>query len=223
MKKCVYCEKEYPDDATSCVIDNYPLEEAQSETIPNGRKSPSAGYWIRFLARFIDFIFSMVLGFAAGILGVEMIVILGAVGIVAPGWQERMHNFSLAPFVLGLVGNIAYHSLCEGIHGATLGKLCCGIRVMREDMKPSNLKGAFIRTLAYFIDSIFFGCVGYASMSKSPLNQRYGDRWGKTVVVKIKEISPQEDPQIGRFMVGLLAGAGSWIVLVVISLIWKVS
>lgn len=26
MKKCTYCGKEYPDEATSCLVDNQPLE-----------------------------------------------------------------------------------------------------------------------------------------------------------------------------------------------------
>jgi uncharacterized RDD family membrane protein YckC len=93
--------------------------------------------------------------------------------------------------------------------------------VITEDGKPSNLKGALIRTLAYYIDGLFFGLVGYNSMQKSPLNQRYGDVWGKTAVVKIKEVSSESQRATTFFIVGLLVGAGCWFVLLTTGLILK--
>ena len=222
MKKCPYCGKEYSDDATVCVIDENPLDESQPETASNEDKSPSAGFGIRAMARIIDTIFTFFIGYAAGVLGGIWIMILNGAGMLAPGWQLRLHEFSLASFGFGLAGSIAYHSFCEGIHGATLGKICCGICVVTEDLKPSNLKGAIIRTLAYFIDGLFFGLIGYNSMSKSPLNQRYGDVWGKTVVVTTKKLAPELRRSPALFVLGLLAGAGSCFLLLAIGLVFKV-
>jgi len=54
-------------------------------------------------------------------------------------------------------------------------------------MSGLSLLGAFlyqISDLAYSIDALFSGLIGYQSMQKGPLQQRYGDIWGKTVVVK---------------------------------------
>jgi len=147
---------------------------------------------------------------------------LNAGGIIAAGWQHRLHGFSLTSLGFDFLGFIAYHFFCEGIHGATLGKLCCGIRVVTEDGSPSTLKGALIRTLAYFLDSFFFGLVGYSSMQKSPLNQRYGDVWGKTAVFKVKEMAPDSQETTTRFILGLLLGVGCWVVLVATGLILKV-
>ncbi len=222
MRKCLYCGKEYPDDAIVCAIDGHPFDEGCSEVHSNQDKSPSAGFGIRALARLVDAVFGLFIGFAAGILVGILIAILNATGIIAAGWQHRLHGFSLTSLGFALLGSIAYHFFCEGIHGATLGKLCCGIRVVNEDGSPSTLKGALIRTLAYFLDSFLFGIVGYSSMQKSPINQRYGDVWGKTAVFKIKEMAPESQETTTRFILGLLLGVGCWAVLVAIGLILKV-
>ena len=202
MKKCPYCGKEYPDDAIFCAIDGHPFDEGHSEIHSNQDKSPSAGFGIRALARIVDAVFGLFIGFAAGILVGIVIAILNAAGIIAAGWQHRLHGFSLTSIGFDLLGSIAYHFFCEGIHGATLGKLCCGIRVVTEDGSSSTLKGALIRTLAYFLDSFFLGLVGYSSMQKSPLNQRYGDVWGKTAVFKVKEMAPESQETTTRFILG---------------------
>jgi len=78
-----------------------------------------------------------------------------------------------------------------------------------------------IRSLAYYIDALLFAMPAYSSMSNSPLNQRYGDRWGKTVVVKIKEITPESRRPLAIFFLGLLAGAGSLFFLLATSIIFR--
>jgi uncharacterized RDD family membrane protein YckC len=222
MKKCPYCGAEYSDDVALCTIDQQPLDVTPQEKTSNEDKSPSAGFGIRALARIVDTLFGLLIGIGAGTLAGVVIMLLGAAGVIAPGWQHRIHGFSLVSLGISLIGNIGYHLFCEGIHGATLGKLCCGICVVTEDMKPSNLKGAMIRTLAFYIDALFFGLVGYHSMSKSPLNQRYGDVWGKTAVVKVKELAPEARRTPTLFILGLLAGAGCWFVMLAMGLILKV-
>lgn len=50
-------------------------------------------------------------------------------------------------FPLGIVGLFAYFTLMHGIFGQTLGKLACGIKVVRaEDLKPIGVMRALART-----------------------------------------------------------------------------
>jgi uncharacterized RDD family membrane protein YckC len=217
MRTCGYCGRKNPDEANNCSGCGTELQSP-----PEVVKLTKAGFWIRALARIIDAIFGLFIGFVAGSLGGMVLVLLNAAGDLTPGWQHRIHGFSLMVFGFSLLGNILYHSFCEGIYGATLGKLCCGIRVVNEDGKPSNMKGAFVRTLAYYIDSLFFGAVGYTSMNKSPLNQRYGDVWGKTAVLKASEVAPESERSLIRLVVSLFLGIGCWVFLLAMGLILKV-
>lgn len=184
-------------------------------------KSTKAGFWIRALARLIDFLFIMLLSFAVGIFCGLILYFLSASGFIAPGWQHRMRGFSILAMGFSLLGNILYHFFCEGIHGSTLGKLCCGIRVVRVDGRPSNFKGALIRTLAFYLDGLFFGLVALSSMEKSPLNQRYGDVWGKTAVLKTTEIAPESQRTTNDFLLGLFLGGGCLVAMSALGLILR--
>jgi len=216
MNKCDYCGRENPDESINCSGCGTELISA-SPII----KSTKAGFWIRALARIIDFLFAFLIGLIGGVMAGLLLAILSAAGFISHGWQYRIHGFSLALFGFSMLGDIFYHLMCEGIHGATLGKLCCGIRVVSEDGKPSKMKGALIRTLAYYIDSLFFGAVGYSSMAKSTLNQRYGDVWGKTAVLKTSEIASESQRTPMHFVLGLFLGVGCWIVMLVTGLVLK--
>jgi uncharacterized RDD family membrane protein YckC len=218
MKNCTYCGKENSTDVTNC-------RECGTEfTAPNTiqDKSPSAGFGIRALARIIDTIYGLFVGLSAGMLVGIILGILNSAGYVPAGWQHRIHGFTATSIGLGLLGVILYHFFCEGVHGATLGKLCCGICVVTEDGRPSTLKGALIRNLAYYIDALFFGLVGYESMKKSSINQRYGDKWAKTAVFKTKKIPSESQRSPLLLITGLLLGTGCWIVMLVLGLILKV-
>ena len=51
----------------------------------------------------------------------------------SPSWRG-----SLLETVLGLLGVTLVHTLCEGLHGSTIGKKVCGITVVSEDGTPSG-------------------------------------------------------------------------------------
>jgi hypothetical protein len=69
------------------------------------------------------------------------------------------------------------------------------------------LTQAFKRSLAFFWDSLFFGLVGYSSMKKSELNQRYGDHWAKTVVIKSSEVAAESKRGWEMFAVAFVVGS----------------
>ena len=98
-------------------------------------------------------------------------------------------------------------TLCEGLHGSTVGKILLSMVVVQEDGSPCRLKSALVRSLAYLVDSLFFGVVGYFAMQRTIRNQRYGDSWAETVVCKRSTLPAGTLRGAGRFTRGLLLGA----------------
>jgi uncharacterized RDD family membrane protein YckC len=219
MKKCSYCGRESQEDATHC--GECGTEIGESDSPPE--KLTSAGFGIRGLARIIDTIFAMLVTAYVGVGANIIMPLLSSVGILPPGWHQRLHGLSLTGVLLGVAGVILYHFFCEGLSGVTIGKLCCGICVVSEDGHPCTMKGALIRSLAYYIDGQFFGLLGYESMRKSPLNQRYGDKWGKTAVFKTREIPLELRWTSGRLVFALALGTaalGGFVGLDIIQKAW---
>lgn len=87
---------------------------------------------------------------------------------------------------------------------------------------PVRYRQALGRSLAYYIDAIFFGAVALGTM-RPPLQQRLGDKWNGTLVVN-RSIAPPGG--VGnRFgsalLLGLLADAVCFTVSICISLNWR--
>jgi uncharacterized RDD family membrane protein YckC len=169
--------------------------------------SEGAGFGIRAAARIIDLIYGLGLMLIAGLLAGIALVVLEQAGLVESGWENRVGEGKLLSWVLGLLTVIILHSVTEGMYGASLGKLICRLHVVAEDGQPVTLAKAFKRSLAYCWDSLFFGVIGYSSMKRSALNQRYGDHWARTVVVKSREVSAGGRSGIEIFILALLMGS----------------
>jgi uncharacterized RDD family membrane protein YckC len=169
-----------------------------------------AGFWIRALARFLDTLYGLILGFVVGVFGGVLLLILQGASFVEPGWQQRLAGSRISGFVVGLFAFTFYHTLSEGISGISFGKLACGLRVVNEDLTPCSLKPALIRSLAYFVDALVFGLVAYLSMGKSPTEQRHGDHWAHTMVVKSSEVPETSRRGGARMIAGLAAGTAVW-------------
>ncbi len=216
-KKCDYCGRENPDAAVNCSGCASQLQEEAPVV-----KQTKAGFWLRAMARIIDTFFIFGLALLTGIITGLVLYLLSHIGMISPGWQHRMQGFSLLMIIFSALANVLYHSICEGIHGATLGKLCCRICVVKEDGGPSNIKGALIRSFAYFIDALFFGAVGYTAMKKSSLNQRYGDIWAKTAVIRVDEITAESKRTTLRFLASLGLAITTYVVVGAVGLILKI-
>lgn len=179
-----------------------------------------AGFGIRCVARVVDAIYGTVIGLFGGFLGGIMIaLLLEPVGVVAPGWQARMAGLNLAGWGCSLLGNLFYHCLTEGMYGASVGKLVCGLRVVSEAAEPIGLAQSFKRSLAYYWDALFFGLVGYSSMKKSELNQRYGDHWAKTVVLKSRDVPAESKSGWEMFVLACAIGSVGWMISLALGLI----
>jgi hypothetical protein len=94
---------------------------------------------------------------------------------------------------VGFVSFTGYRTASEWIGGASLGKAIVGLRVRSENLAPCTFRSALLRTLALVVDGLFFGAVAYAAMSSSARRQRYGDRWGGTVVIYATSLPKSTD------------------------------
>jgi uncharacterized RDD family membrane protein YckC len=142
-------------------------------------------FWPRVGARLIDLVAHYIIALAAGLIfGILLGLVVAMKHLPAQALIEKATGFTVAGFLLALLGSFAYEAFSEGMGGTTLGKKALGMTVIREDSGTCDLKAASIRSLAYFLDSLFFGLVGYLEMNKTPQQQRHGDRWARTVVVR---------------------------------------
>ena len=160
-----------------------------------------AGFWTRAGARVIDTIaHNIVWSVAALLVGIAIGIYSTISGVPTSQILSKSKGTSVISFFLDLVGFIFYQAISEYIHGASLGKLIFKIHVKNEDGQPISMKAALIRSCAYFIDGLFFGIVAYESMKKSPLNQRYGDKWAKTVVFERNKLAQSQLPSGWKFL-----------------------
>lgn len=189
-----------------------PPGTATSVPNPTSTEEPSAepaGFGIRAGAYFIDVLVNSATAFVAGGAGGGALAVLAALGVVPQGWEHRVGRTSLLAYVFSSLAALAYHTLAEGLGGATVGKVVCGLRVLSEDRQPCTVTKALVRGLAYYIDVLFFGLVAWSSMSKSPMKQRYGDRWAKTIVVHARSLHGTivRSPALGILVALLASGA----------------
>lgn len=90
---------------------------------------------------------------------------------------------SIASFVLVLVGGpIAVETLS---HGRSLGKLACGLRVVRDDGGPIRFRHALVRGGIGVVEILMtFGVVACIASFVSARGRRLGDVFAGTLVVR---------------------------------------
>jgi uncharacterized RDD family membrane protein YckC len=188
--------------------------------VPTGVDPRVAGPLIRAAARGIDMFAGILISFPATVAAFLLLTILRTPGGMTE-WAPQMRELSVAVFVVSFVGQSLYSTLCEWIGGATLGKLACGLRVVSEDFSPPTLRGTLIRAMAFPLDSLFFGIVALHAMQQGRLRQRYGDKWGRTLVVQLREV-PGSDRGWVRVVLGMALGSGLWALAETYSLVSRV-
>jgi uncharacterized RDD family membrane protein YckC len=160
-------------------------------------------FWPRVAARVIDLVVHYCVAFAAAIF--FTILLAAASGGHIPIWVTvKLRHPGFTGFVGGLLGSFAYHVVGVSVEGSTLGKRVLSMVVVQEDGSPCRFGPAIIRELGYFIDSLFFGLLGYLAMQKSAKEQRHGDEWAGTVVSKRSAVAPDQLRSGGRFVLALM-------------------
>ncbi len=124
----------------------------------------------RFVATLIDGVIGFIVGYV--------------IALLTGGTTEAGFDLSGAPaFLLFLLG-AAYFILCEAYLGGTVGKLALGMRVVKLDGSPCDLRASLIRNVLRIVDALpFLYIVGLVLVLTSDKKQRLGDRVAGTVVV----------------------------------------
>ena len=158
---------------------------ATSMSIEAGAPYVYPSFGDRLGGRVLDTILHYVVGFAVVIfIGIVAAVVQALGGPSVDETIARMDGEGAWPFITGLLGIVLYGTLCEGLFGSTPGKYILGMVVLNEDGTRCTLTAAFKRSLALFVDTLFFGVIAWSAMKESPKKQRVGDKWAKTIVVK---------------------------------------
>jgi uncharacterized RDD family membrane protein YckC len=193
-----------PQDSTSA-YSGY-VDGTRASTIPDG-----VGFWPRAGARVIDTIAHICAGFAGGVVfGVLAAVATSVAGGDFQSLAARLGRSSWLDFVVGILGFLTYHTICEGLHGSSLGKMVLGQVVVTDQVRPCNLRAAFIRSLAYFVpDALVFGIPAYLEMQKTRLQKRHGDNWAGTFVARRTQVPVGSLRSTGRFLMVVTLGLGA--------------
>ncbi|MDT9700688.1 RDD family protein [Streptomyces sp. P17] len=114
---------------------------------------------------------------------VYIAVSIGLFAATASLDEAAQFAVSIASFILVLVGApIAVETLS---HGRSLGKLACGLRVVRDDGGPIRFRHALVRGAIGVIEILLtFGVVACVASLVSARGRRLGDVFAGTLVVR---------------------------------------
>lgn len=119
----------------------------------------------------------------AAAFAVYFLVMMGLIAATASLDEAALAAITVATFLLVLVGiPIAVETLT---HGRSLGKLACGLRVVRDDGGPIRFRHALVRGGMGMIEILLtFGTVACIASLVSERGRRVGDVFGGTLVVR---------------------------------------
>jgi uncharacterized RDD family membrane protein YckC len=128
----------------------------------------------RALAVLLDLVVAMVV-----YLAVVLVLVLSTAGLD----EAAQTAISIASFLLVLVGGpIAVETLS---HGRSLGKLACGLRVVRDDGGPIRFRHALVRGAVGVVEILMtLGVVACIASLVSARGRRLGDVFAGTLVVR---------------------------------------
>ncbi|MEP6956342.1 MAG: RDD family protein, partial [Chthoniobacterales bacterium] len=113
------------------------------EGIEPTREMNYAGFWIRFVAKFVDGLIVGVPGYA---------VRFGIVALLPN--PESIVTVTLISWLISLSMNITYYTWLHGKYGATLGKMACGLRLVQANGGKVSYGTAIGRFFAEIVSAI---------------------------------------------------------------------
>jgi uncharacterized RDD family membrane protein YckC len=140
------------------------------------------GFWIRFLARIIDWLILIVINSA-----ITMPLGLGGLSILSGSHDmfdlaSMLALFGLAALIRVTV-SATYEILLTWKKGATLGKLALGLKVVRPDGSGISLGRSVARFFSTWISGFIF-CIGYIIAAFDDEKRSLHDRICETRVIR---------------------------------------
>jgi uncharacterized RDD family membrane protein YckC len=116
-----------------------------------------AGFWVRLLATFMDVIALLFIYFVYLVAMVPLSLVVKGflVGRTEPP-LALLYLVALTSYALFLATPMLYESLFTGRFGATLGKMLCGLRVVRPDGARITYGRSFARCFAKWLSYLTF-------------------------------------------------------------------
>jgi uncharacterized RDD family membrane protein YckC len=139
-----------------------------------------AGFWIRVGAKIIDVIILWAVGFVVSLIGGFFIG-----GLSSSGGRIPTH-FIAGNILMALISwaiQLGYPIYFLGKYSATLGKMACGLKVVRPDGEKISYARACGRVFAEMLSSMIL-CIGYIIVAFDEEKRSLHDRICDTRVVK---------------------------------------
>ena len=147
----------------------------------SGPQLQYAGFWIRFAAWFLDAIILTIV-----MIPVQL-VFFAAVGASAADPEAMASGGAIGAiliyYLIALAVPILYRGIMVGKYSATLGKMACGLKVVRPDGSPVSTGLAFGRALAELISQIII-YIGYIMAAFDDEKRSLHDRICSSRVIK---------------------------------------
>lgn len=184
--------------------------ERDDQTLDPPSAAEAAGFWIRALARLVDWVVVAIAGFlATAVLAFLFGAVAALRGRSPDAVLEGMGQSTWIGWIGGAITAVAYHSCFEGLSGSTAGKRLLGLQVLTESLQPISFLQGTRRSTAFLVDALFFGAIAASRMSDSPTKQRIGDSWAKTRVVRRRSVPRDVHPSTLRMLLGLCAAVAA--------------
>jgi uncharacterized RDD family membrane protein YckC len=160
MTPCPSCEKSISRAALACQYCGTSFVKEKQRTL-TGYGVEYGGFWLRFLALFID---GILLGIPNFIIG----------EVVADQYSAAAMQIAFS-----LIYTVGFWT----VEGATPGKLVLGLRIVDADGNQIGVGQALLRYFGYFLDGVTLG-VGYLMIVFSEKKQGLHDQIASTYVVR---------------------------------------